>query len=73
MFAIYCQIGKTCDFLRRVTIAGVICQSITSKPASIKPKKNDTMPCELSGAELCRAVIAKHGMEAEATLLQSGC
>jgi len=66
MFAIYCQTGKTCDLLRSVTIAGVICQSITSKAASIKPKKNDTMPWELSGADLCRAVIAKHSMEAEA-------
>src|ERR1700738_3595407 len=66
MFAIYCQRNKDCDLLRSVTIAGVICESITSKAGSIKPKKNVTMPWDVSGADLCRAVMAKHGVEADA-------
>jgi hypothetical protein len=66
MFAIYCQKNRNCDLLRSVTIAGVICENIISKAASIKPKKNETMPWELSGADLCRAVIAKNGIESEA-------
>jgi hypothetical protein len=65
MFAIYCQSKRNCDFLRSVTIAGVICESITSAAASIKPKKNATMPWELSGRDLCRGVIAKHDIEAD--------
>lgn len=67
MFGIYCQKKKNCDLLQSVVIAGEICESITSKAASIKPKKNGTMPWELSGAGLCRAVIAKHSIEADGT------
>lgn len=67
MFAIYRLKEKNCDFLRSVTIAGVICESITNAAQSIKPKKKDTMPWELSGRDLCRAVMAKHSVEADAT------
>lgn len=67
MFGIYCQKKKNCDLLQSVVIAGEICESITNKAASIKPKKNGTMPWELSGAGLCRAVIAKHSIEADGT------
>ena len=66
MFAIYCQSKRDCDFLRSVTIAGVICESITNAAQSIKPKKKDTMPWELSGRDLCRAVISKHELETDA-------
>ena len=66
MFAIYCQSKRDCDFLRSVTIAGVICESITNAAQSIKPKKKHTMPWELSGRDLCRAVISKHELETDA-------
>jgi hypothetical protein len=66
MFGVYCQSKRDCDLLRSVTIAGVISESVTTKAASVKPKKNDTMPWELSGADLCRAVMAKHAIEADA-------
>lgn len=65
MFGIYCQKNKSCDLLQSVTIAGAICESITSNAASIRPKKDDTMPWELSGAGLCHAVVAKHSIEAD--------
>ena len=66
MFAVYRLREKNCDFVRSVTVAGAICESISDAAKSIKPKKKDTMPWELSGADLCHAVVAKHGIETDA-------
>jgi hypothetical protein len=56
MFAVYHPNDKHCDFVREVSIAGVLCAHIDSEAETIKPTKPDTMPWKLSGHALCRAV-----------------
>ncbi len=67
MFAVYCQSGKNCNLLGEVRIAGVIGESITSQAESTKPKGKETMAWELSGNDLCHAVVAKYGIEADSS------
>lgn len=63
MFAVYRLNNKQCEFVHTVTLAGILCDHIANTAKTVKPKKNDTMPWELSANDLCRAVIAEHGIE----------
>jgi len=63
MFAVYSVNGKGCDFVRSVGIAGILADQIARKAKSDKPRKNDTMPWEISGRDLRRAVIEKFGIQ----------
>jgi hypothetical protein len=66
MFAIYQLNGKKCDLVHENThIAKVLCAHIDGKRETMKPK-DDTMPWELSGRELCRRVIDEYGIEKDA-------
>jgi hypothetical protein len=66
MFAIYRMNKTDCEFVRNVTVAGVLCDRIGDRAKTMKPKKDDTMPWALSGIDLCRAVITEHGIEEDA-------
>jgi hypothetical protein len=63
MFFLYCVNGKDCDLHQDVTISGILGDHIASKTETIKPKKDDTMPWELSGHDLCRKVMRNEGVE----------
>jgi hypothetical protein len=66
MFAAYSLNSNNCNFVRTVSIAGILGDHIASKAEANKLKKNGTMPWDLSGCDLCRAVIDKYRIEEEA-------